>query len=155
MNLTSTSDFVLENNENCVQGKSLLDTDWRKECEIQYKKNVNHSRFVKQPLEKWMFVPCDENGELFSEFQIEMLNSEDEIPELRSAYQQAKERCLFKGFKYQNNICISNDDIDIYFDSDDIKVYNGFEKHYTVKTIEDLIKYNLELTPTAEKQIGL
>lgn len=84
-----------------------------------------YSKFLKQPLEIWMFVSCDE-------------------------MEKAKERCLFEGFIiYSEN--------DFYFSI--YRCLDGFttliDKKNNDKTIESLVKYNLQLTPTAIKQIGL
>lgn len=151
MKVISMTDFVLEQAEIYR---------FRDDCEFAYIVR-KYANFLKQPLELRMFIPCDENGNYLPEPESRGVHPHyiteptNEELEAYNDWLEAKERCLFKGFKYQNSICVSNDDIDIYIDSDDIKVYNGFEKHYTVNTIEDLLKFDLELTPTAQKQIGL
>jgi len=82
--------------------------------------------------------------------------------EINDEYQQAKERCLFEGFSrkwWDDEKTI----LDLFFNDDKFYFYyctNGYfsSNHNNIespKTIEDLVKYNLELTPTAQKQIGL
>ena len=64
---------------------------------------IRYTNFLKQPLKLEMFVPCLGYGEPFNEFQMETLNSDDEVPELRLAYQKAKEKVLFAGFYQEYN----------------------------------------------------
>jgi hypothetical protein len=67
---------------------------------LKYKNDIesvrNYANFLKQPLKLEMFVPCDEDGNAFNDFQLEILNSDDGVTELRKAYQQAKEKVLFE-----------------------------------------------------------
>ena len=92
----------------------------------RYNKIQSYAKFITQPLEKWMFVACDEDGNVLS--LDELVDSEgyvlDEI-EFKE-YEQAKAKVLFEGIEeYLSQIN--------YW----IEVYD---------TIEDLIPYNLELT---------
>ena len=48
-NLISMVDFILEQHEQCISSTNAT-----------YK----YANFLKQPLELWMFVPCDENGDV-------------------------------------------------------------------------------------------
>lgn len=146
MKLISMTDFVLE------QSQKIEDLHDNLCCAIAYNKIENYANFLKQPLELGMFVPCDEDGNLFSEFQLEILNSNDEVYELRKVFQQAKERCLFEGFKLDTKyLWLKNS---LFMICDD---FNESFKKYGI--IEDLLnKYltkDIELTQTAIKQIGL
>ena len=97
-----------------------------------------YANFLKQPLELWMFVPCNENGNVFEEpiyFELWQKygsftqHGEKIVPECIK-YQQAKERCLFENeFNDLHNIFLLND----------------------ICTIEYLVKYNLQLTQTVIK----
>jgi len=52
MKLISMTDFVLESNKKIAQSHSRVDCG-----------NLifNYAKFLKQPLELWMFVPCMDN----------------------------------------------------------------------------------------------
>jgi len=128
-NLIGMTDFVLDQ-EKIVDNSG----DYR-----IFKKAFNlcekYAKFLKQPLELWMFVPCDEDGNVLKKTIIEKYQFGEneigsyEIPSLE--YEQAKERCLFvwqKGFDYKV-IC------------------------EMFKDLEDIILFEFELTETAQKQI--
>lgn len=140
MKLISMTDFVLE------QDKLLGDyEDFRAVI-------VSYTKFLKQPLELWMFVPCklvDGVWVVLEEpddakdyiFRGDSMRHED-----LQEYQQAKERCLFEGnfttkTHGENNVIYLNDS----------SFYTSWNKS---KTIEDLIFLYLSLTQTAQKQIG-
>jgi hypothetical protein len=127
--------------------------------------------FLKQILELWMFVPCKlvdgvwvvlEYNPMFNDYEmvkeIALKTTTEKGSETHNLYitlkeyQEAKDRVLFEGFKWINGQHISNDDIDIYFDSDGVKAYNGF-KRTDLCSIEKLVEFKIELTPTAQKQI--
>jgi len=118
--------------------------------------------FGKQSLEKWMFVPCDEDGNFLEEpkekdFYTPLPDRngrrvwnthQSKFQSELNKYQQAKERCLFDGFEF-----ISADD-DYPFDL--IAMEDKISMHcerLNESTIEDLVKYNPELTQTAIKQL--
>jgi hypothetical protein len=117
------TDFVLEHS---MSNKTILN---------RYSRINNYAKFLKQPLELWMFIPCDENGNVLEyKFIDDEYHVENRINDTKyDEYQQAKERCYF-------NKCNLRD-------SQEIVEY--------LETIEDLVKYNLQLTPTAIKQLGL
>lgn len=96
--------------------------------------------FGKQPLELWQFVPCDEDGNVL---ELPKVCICADLCLFCKKYQKAKERCLFNGFEnyinQKNTVVLDN-------------LIFKLEKY---KTIEDLVKYNLQLTPTAIKQLGL
>lgn len=161
-NLIGMTDFVLQ--DKSMSGLSI----------------ANYANFLKQPLELWMFAPCDEDGNILEEPKDEALceycplenwksDSKGESCEgsrcdvatenYNKKYYQAKERCFFEGFKVTSDKFIH--DTCHYF----IEDKNGFkplwnfnnkwEFYSRYKTIEDLVKYSPELTLTAQKQIGL
>lgn len=81
-------------------------------------------------------------------------------------YKQSKEKVLFEGFdlnqkdlsKLENIFCLTKECFQITFFTkekgcfmDNLKT----NKTYEIKTIEDLIEYDLQLTENAVKQIGL
>lgn len=133
----------------------------------------NYDNFLSQPLELWMFVPCDENGSVLEEPKEEQLCSYCPLESWKSnskgdscegskcdvasenyedKYQQAKERVLFDVYL-------------AYIHSDDSGLFvqhelfgDGF--YITADgetTIEYLLEFTktLELTPNAIKQLGL
>lgn len=112
--------------------------------------------FGKQPLALWMFVPCElvdgvwvvlkEPNTENEKYRMIVGEEKENILDLHSfdcdveEYQQAKERCLFEGFEMDNSFVTH-------------KSHNSF--FYPIsclheQTIEDLVKYNLELTKTAQ-----
>ena len=115
-NLIGMTDFVLQ--DKSMSGLSI----------------TNYANFLKQPLELWMFVPCDNDGNVLEEPCFDGENDQY-FASAFEQFQQAKERCLFEGW-----------------DLEDVKETLSCGNH---KTIEDLVKYSPELTLTAQKQIGL
>ena len=154
MNLKTTTDFVLEQ-------RKIYEGDFEDLADLYYR----YANLLKQHLEKWMFVPCDGEWNVLEE--PERWNDYLEFPESFDgnkewydfyAYQQAKERCLFEGFEILEHSYLP-DDKSIVLDGI-INVFwhnniTGWKLSTGVKTIEDLVKYNLQLTQTAIKQLGL
>jgi len=114
----------------------------------------NYAHFLKQPLKLWMFVPCDEDGNVLEEpvhYETWLKLHEYEGSAIgfdeHLKYQQAKERCLFDGFDIGaqplERFVMHQDGFGLVMD--DLKR----------QTIENLVKYNTQLTKTAEKLIGL
>jgi len=72
------------------------------------------------------------------------------LNDLLEEYKQAKERCLFEGFKK-----VVRNDVNLILHSGfclieyNLGHFGFYDKSKSIKTIEDLVKYNLELTPTA------
>jgi len=159
-NLISMTDFVLEQYSKKIIGYDEF-------CTYV----VNYANFLKQLLELWMFVPCKlvdgvwvvlEEPNIL-DYQIEdsygrilWKNSrcEKELNLSIKEYQQAKERCLFKGFW----ISAKDDKHRIYIVRNNPNSWNikfGFKDNGDLLTIEDLVKYNPTLTKTAQKQISI
>lgn len=114
--------------------------------------------FLLRSLEIWMFIPCDENGVIFEEPERIHFSTEFDYKAELSVYQEAKGRVLFEGFE----IIKPSDKCFILICSNKIQCQFLLNTNYSFcniplkdETIEDLVKYNLELTPTAQKQIGL
>ena len=107
---------------------------------------------LKQLLELWMFVPCDEDGNVLEHPNyIKGQRTAQFYNDKMDLYQQAKERCLFEGFEskhikttHDNYYIINNKNI-------------TWLSWNNSKTIENLLDYNqdLQLTQTAIKQLGL
>jgi hypothetical protein len=114
--------------------------------------NIKYAKFLKQPKEIWMFVPCDEDGNVLEKPKIENMpfcsvNGEGYDYAILK-YEQAKERVLFERFKLgayplERFVLHDNPSFGLVIDS------------FKEETIEDLVRYDLTLTQTAIKQIGL
>lgn len=129
-------------------------SDWLEEMPISMKDcwELHRKRveFGKQPLEIWQFVPC----KLVDGVWV-VLDSKKPFQDNYHEYQEAKSRCIFEGWVLENTskftIWIEKDGLSICFtDRGKINVNSHNEK-----TIEDLVKYNLELTASAIKELGL
>jgi len=133
MKLISMTNFVLQQH-----AESSNQNEFEDNC-------FNYANFLKQEIKLEMFVPCIDNIP-FSELQLEILNSDDAVPELRKVHKQAKEKVLFEGFEIATNkegekfilgdyTCLKISDLE-----------NG--------DVEDLVKYvHIKLTPNAIKRI--
>ncbi len=146
MRLISMTNFVL----------SQKTPDWLELCEFEENsyKIYNYAKFLSQPLEFYMFIPCDKDGNILEE-------PNENISNLgyKKQYQQAKDRCLFYGFKIVSRNFrgisykfIQNKDAYIGFSE---QLTNKWEKVNDYNKIEDLVFYNLPLTKNAIKIIGL
>lgn len=126
--LTTMTDFVLEQEKEFNNG--ILGFK-------EFTNNIcNYANFLKKPLELWMFIPYDENGNVLSEKYSAKEDTENKsFAKLSNEYKQAKEKCLFDVF--------------------DIKKANIYIELFS--NIESLSNLNnkIQLTQTAIKQIGL
>jgi len=95
-----------------------------------------------------MFIPCDENSDQITQRHYQYFDNDDEYNGYLNQYQQAKERCLFEGFEFQRE---TNNYYFLIYNSRYTFTLNKKAK----STIEDLINKDLQLTPTALKQIEL
>lgn len=135
--------------------------DYEADSEDEMNRLCVYHKFLKQIPTIGMFIPNDLKGNFLEEPRREYYDSmtgwncpEDayNYENKLSNYKEAENRVLFKGFKWINGKHVSNEDFDIYFDSDGIKAYNGF-KMTDLCSIEKLIEFNLKLTESAIKQI--
>lgn len=134
-------------------------------------KVTNYAQFLKQPLTLGMFVPCDADGNVLEkpkDFNDFLFNSDTSTPTKDyyvihgkhiNEYYQAKERILFEGFEIKDYPdVISFYTSWGYFDWDkEFLHFIDIENNYstTIETVENLLKYRLELTESAKKQIGI
>lgn len=142
MKLISMTDFVLENaKQPYVEG-------------TKYKDLVNYAKFLKQPLNLGMFFPCDENGNIIEPLKFTICGTP--IWDGGSKYQKAKSKVFFEGFcingEDDNIITLEHENICIEFH----KEHEVFicDNHVLIN-IEDLSNFELQLTESAIKQIGL
>lgn len=127
----------------------------------------DYAKFLSQKLELWMFVPCKLVGGVWVVLE-EPINAHDprktglnncmnlhDYERKLKEFQEAKDRVLFEGFK----VIDKGNQYWVLFDEYKIKIWkdDGFTEtnEGALSTIEDLTKHNLELTRTAQKQIGL
>ena len=129
----------------------------------------NFDEFLKQPLKLERFIPCDDEGDVLevpTNYEMRLLNMMTEYNDEVYTYYQAKVKVLFEGFnlnqkdfsKLESIFCLTKECFQITFFTkekgcfmDNLKT----NKTYEIKTIEDLIQFELELTESAIKQIGL
>lgn len=144
-NLISMTDFVLTPMLTLVSKKVLDKLEPYQYHNYSHSANINYAKFLKQPLELWMFVPCDENGNVLEEPYNDG-NGDNYFGALLDEYQQAKERCLFEGFECQKQ----GKEILVTFDKNPVWVsWNNS------KIIENLVYLKPQLTQIAIKQLGL
>ena len=137
MKLISMVDFVLSTDMAKSNSENAL-------CEIE-----NYAKFLKQPLTLGIFVPCVDN----EPFNYALHGNKEH-------YDKAKEEVLFEGFEIHElldgetkRITCPNGFFNIAWYNDDKGWY--FSKGIEGILVEDLLKYDLELTKNALKQIGL
>lgn len=126
-----------------------------------------YAEFLKQPLALWMFVPCDEDGNVLEQ-PCDIMNTDGCRDCACREFKRAKSRVLFEdaikidGSPYK---CTKRLLIDLAVDTP-FRIYtelrypdgkierNEFPNPKKPNmTIEDLVEYNLTLTETAIKQI--
>ncbi len=138
----------------------VLEQDKHKE--VRYKQIVDYANFLKQPLTLGMFIPCDKDGNISVPPQNKWQSNEERWgtsvkTEYWKAYEKEKESVLFEGWelnqkdisKLKNVICITRGRIQLSFFKKDNQIFfdhllNGTTK--IIKTIEDLVPQQLELT---------
>jgi len=126
----------------------------------------NYDEFLSLLLEIWMFVPCKLIDVVWVVLEIPNPNKVDYLYYMKE-YEQAKERCLFEGFevvkdKYKSCkrefIYLPNTETQVWrkitFHTGEIQTF-FFDYYEQFRTIEDLVKYNLQLTPTTIKQLAV
>lgn len=137
-----------------------LDT---KQSSSEFKEVIkNYNQFLKQSLALWMFVPCDQNGNILSEPQMieKRLGFDETEIDYNYAevevYKKAKERVLFEGFEIEK----SKSRIGFYLPEYNCIDYSIVQNNFSspskwLTIIEDLIIYSgLTLTETAKQIYG-
>ena len=128
----------------------------------------NYATFLKLPLKLEMFVPCDEDGNIWQYpptkeewewAQKDSADAEQSFKRKKHYYEKAKEKIMFEGFDVFNSATKNPDIINrnlgiiICFNSiisvmiEGANGYGGFSNNEIL--IEQLSQYNLELTPAA------
>lgn len=136
--------FVKEQYELFIQDKIT--------CE-QFRERVwKFANFLSLTPEIWMFVPCKLVDGVWVVLELPKVCICTDLCSLCKEYKLAKERCYFEGFEVKDglSICDEHSILHIFWN------YEGkWKLSQGLKTIEDLIPYNLTLTATAQKEIGL
>ena len=138
MKLISMTDFVIEN-ENMV-----------KQTESEMSKNLfklaQYAHFLKQPIQLWMFIPCNENNETITERHYSYFDNENEHEDYCNEMEEAKQRCLFEGFEFRKGKATHL--IEFWQDEKFLFTYNVSTQSFLIvgSKIENLVKYNLKLT---------
>jgi hypothetical protein len=155
------TDFLLEQVKILIHGKDPANI---KKYDYVLRTTA-YARFLKQPLELWMFIPCDDDGNVLKWPKCNLcgVNIYEDCGRSKECgqsnnneflkYQQAKERCLFEGFKCSVDYIHSSNKCNVVT-YNKISIGIGF-KNGIHQTIEDLVTYELLITPKALKQIGL
>jgi len=146
--LQSMTDFVLEQRMRIFDEKNYEFSDF-------YKSITNYAKFLKQPLQLGFFVPCDLEGNVLEEVPYYA----DGIDKIEK-YKKAREKVLFKGFEIHT---LLNDETKRLTSPNgvfNVAWYNSEKGWYlsngvSKMLVEGLIPYEIELSETAIKQIGL
>lgn len=161
MKLILMTDFILQKGKKGILPLSITDV-FKQGAKITNEIFI-YAKFLKQPLKLEMFVPCDEDGNVFKN-----LDNSIQAPDFKDwkEYKQAKEKVLFEGFeffdKYQN--CLNNmlGDYGVFKNYNDFGITThekgkGYHTYFHIKTIEDLIRIEkgISLTQNAIKQLEL
>lgn len=153
-NLISMTDFV------SFQANQRDIDNWKCETDEYFNRCENFLNFIKKKPKLGYFVPCDENDKPLEEpiFSIVNYGASTESVKYyeidKKRYQEAKQRVLFEGFE------ISYEDGAIFpflgkYPIGFFSCENEWVWSDRFKTIEDLVEFNLKLTDTAKKEIGL
>src|SRR5690606_1302228 len=149
MKLISMTAFVLEQKQKEPEVRKFADfTQLNNHRERSYNSIVSFAKFLKQPLELWMFVPCDKEGNAIEEPEQRKVpnmhpnEQNDYWNEWNTEYQQAKERVLFEN-------CSMFDEYFIHYGEGNLFHIN----HLKTTVIEFFCDKNLTLTPNAIKQL--
>lgn len=128
---------------------------------------IKYSKFLKKPIQKIMFVPCDELNNIleepknYKEWVKKSLNTKYDLDLSKyEEYQKAKERVLFDGWGFFKNSLsgaetgvrnevVFNDNV-IYFFNDKPAVFVSADFLFKtpINTVEDLLKTSLDLKIT-------
>jgi len=122
-----------------------------------------YANLLKQPLELCMFVPCSEDGNVLEHPNyIKGERTSQFYNDKMDEYKQAKDRCLFDRFEFTETHMKgidSNLNLFVFPYGNNrfglTKKQEAFRTWFQLFNIEDLVQCDLQLTPTAQKQIGL
>jgi len=125
-----------------------------------YNNIVRYAQFLTPIPTLGMFVPCDADGNVLLIPGSAPIYTHSENYIIK--YNEAKSKVLFEGWSVigqdDNVVEIEKDNENIWIDfflkhnlTPCLKLHSGYEED--IHSIEELIQYDLKLTPTAKKQI--
>ncbi len=173
MKLISMTDFVLQEKEQ-LKEKLISGPYDRTDLPRSYDRISNYAEFLKQPLALGMLIPENESGDVLKEpiekdfyYHDSTLNHVDFSAEVER-FTIAKEKVLFKGILKINKEPYKSTKrhiIDLVSGEKFMRIYTELtywtgevDKQYfggkNLK-VEDLIKFDLILTPSALEAIGI
>lgn len=156
--LISTTEFVklVKDNSTSLTERSIA---------TQYIQCLRYANFVSQKPELWMFIPCDEDGNVleepknYKEWLRKALNTPYELDLYKyEQYQRSQSKVLFKGWKClektkRGHYKLQKEDGDtMYLDTSE-GVLNGTGHNNTLEYMQFISTEPFELTETALKQI--
>ena len=133
MKLISCTEFVIEQSDYYNSACWVDDFSVLNET---FNRIENYAKFLQQPLTLSMLVPCNDKGDVLEEPD-RSTHTNEECEE----FKKAKENVIFEGFEYNKNGYVYHKDNCYNCRFDEESIENG--------TIEDLVKYNLTITPNA------
>lgn len=141
--------------------------DWSNFCLQRLDRIIAYANFLSRQPQLSDFVACGEDWlplvepkdyQSFLSVDFELIANQESLKEC-IAYQQALDKVLFKGFWLRCPNAVTNGNISITFTkSGGILLDKYYQDHTenisTIKTLESLTPYNLELTENAKNTIN-
>lgn len=157
MKLISMKDYMF------LQYEVKREGNTKQEVMVKHVKVLyNYANFLNEPLTLGMFVPCDLEGNIFSEpKKIGAGYAEEAYTISLKQYKEAKQRLLFGGFNFKvadwcDEIVFELDFNGNYINYEhDDKIFIEPIDEMKYKIIEHLLHLNLTLTPQAIEKYNL
>lgn len=138
MKLISMTDFVLEQDNI----KNVNDA-------IKFNNCLNYANFIKKPLKLEMFVPCDENGNIYVDYKVFKKYDGTVCMPYEGLFEiEANKKC--KGWKYLNLPQEHKED-QRYYDS--ISYQKAFLKHREAQEKVLFENFEISINTTGEKVV--
>ena len=161
--LISMVDFVIKESTNKEVSKNFSGfSDIVNNKRLSYDNILKYANFLKQPLEIWMFIPCDSNGNIVKKPDLSDANGrqyDENIDEdmawakYNTLMKQGNKKVLFNGFKFQD----ANEDYPMPFVylNEDVTLYPETFDEYS--KVEDLVYYSdfITLSDKSKDILGL
>lgn len=160
--LKSMTDFVLTN----AYTNNIV-----KDFHAVLVKHCKYAEFLKQPLTLGMFVPTDKDGNILEDPDNKTYTVGEVVPnnknylKLKQEYEEAKERVLFKGWKFSydfpGTITIVNDFgkyLGLHKSDSKFRIADAIGGKCYLSDVESFVnkaKFEIELTESGARQAGL